>query len=144
MEVRNIDPKLSRELRHRVLWPHKTFETSVIDFDYRSDAFHLGTFDGEKLVAIGSFFETASPKINFEKQYRLRAMATDPDFRGRRTGQMLVQRGIEILKDKACDVLWCDARVVAVGFYEKIGFQLIDEIYDVPIIGPHKFMYFQL
>jgi hypothetical protein len=40
--------------------------------------------------------------------------------------------------------LWCDARKVALGFYEKIGFQRIDEWYDIPPIGLHQFMYYPI
>jgi ribosomal protein S18 acetylase RimI-like enzyme len=145
MEVRQITAEETRDLRFRVLWPHlESVDKCVIDIDHRSDALHLGTFDGNRLVAIGSLFEFETPKISHLKKYRLRAMATDPEYRGKGTGEMLIRKAIEILRSKNYDVLWCDARLKAVGFYEKIGFQALDEIYEVPIIGPHKFMFFEL
>jgi hypothetical protein len=38
-------------------------------------------------------------------------------------------------------VLWCDARLVAVPFYEQLGFKKFDDVYEVPLIGPHHFMW---
>jgi ribosomal protein S18 acetylase RimI-like enzyme len=85
-----------------------------------------------------------SDKIPFDKQYRLRAMATHPDFHGRGLAKALILHSVEILKEKQQEVLWCDARLNAVGFYKRLGFRQIDEVYEVPKIGPHKFMWFKL
>jgi ribosomal protein S18 acetylase RimI-like enzyme len=145
MEVKRIQPEQAYDLRLRVLWPHKEKrENCVVDIDNSEDAIHLGTFDGERIVAIGSLFRSDTPKIAHTEKYRLRAMATDPEYRGQHAGEMLVRKAIEILRSKSIDVLWCDARLNAIGFYEKIGFKVIDEVYEVPIIGPHKFMYYEL
>jgi len=48
---------------------------------------------------------------------------------------------LEELKDRKVDLLWCDARKVALGFYEKMGFKILGDFYEIPIIGPHKLMY---
>ena len=141
-QVKIVDPILTRSLRHRVLWPHlATLEECVIDIDYRDDAFHLGTFDGNRLVAIGSFFQTNSPKLNIEGQYRLRAMASDPDYRGKGCGRLLVEEGVKMLREKGFKVLWCDARMVAVPFYQSLQFDALEEVYEIPKIGPHRFMW---
>ena len=42
------------------------------------------------------------------------------------------------------ELLWCDARLEATGFYERLGFKMKGEIYNVPNIGPHKLMYIEL
>jgi GNAT superfamily N-acetyltransferase len=145
MEVKRIDPSETRPLRHLVLWPHiERMEDCVIDIDHREDAIHLGTFDNGRIVSVGSLFRMTSPKIDFPVQYRLRAMATDPEYRGKNGGAFLIREAERILREMNIDVLWCDARIGAVGFYQKLGFSLIDEIYDVPRIGPHKFMYLVL
>ncbi len=145
MTVRTISPEETRALRHKVLWPHiPLMNDCIIDIDHREDAIHLGTFIDERLVAIGTFFSMPSPKINFQRQYRLRAMASDPEFRGRHAARELVLYGIQMLRDKHVEVLWCDARIKAVSFYSSIGFQKIDAIYEVPMIGPHQFMWIEL
>ena len=145
MEVRQITSAETHGLRHLVLWPHIDQENKcVIDIDDLSDAIHLGTFSGNKLVAIGSFFQMNSPKLSEQNQYRLRAMASAPLARGTGAGKLLVTTGIQILKEKKISVLWCDARLKATGFYSALGFQKLEEIYEVPLIGPHQFMWFEL
>ena len=143
--VRSIEPELTRELRHMVLWPHKPDVAScVIDIDGRADAVHLGAFDANgQLVGVCSLFEMRTPKLADDCQYRLRAMATHPSVRGTGAGAAIVRYALNVARDRGYDVLWCDARKVALGFYERLGFERIDEWYEVPLIGPHQLMYYR-
>jgi len=145
LEARFIQPCDTQSLRHRVLWPHLTSpEVCVIDIDNREDAFHVGVFDAETLISIGSFFRISSPRLMQQYQYRLRAMATDPDYRRRHAGEQLIAFACEELFKRKMDVLWCDARLMAVPFYESIGFSKFNDVYEVPLIGPHHFMWKEL
>jgi len=140
--VRYINRDEAKPLRYKVLWPHLPSEEScIIDIDLREDAFHLGTFDGDRLIAIGSFFQMNSPKLEARNPYRLRAMASDPQYRGKGGGRILIETALSILKNKQVDVLWCDARIVAVPFYQSLQFDSLEEVYDIPLIGPHRFMW---
>ncbi len=142
MEVISIKAEQTHPLRHLVLWPHIEEEHDcIIDIDHRDDAIHLGVSVDGDIKCIGSLFAMQSPKIPFEKQYRLRAMATHPGYRGKGLAKALILHALNILQSKQQDVLWCDARIGAVGFYERLGFHQHDEIYEVPKIGPHKFMW---
>jgi ribosomal protein S18 acetylase RimI-like enzyme len=142
LRVSQILPEQTRALRHLVLWPHiEKSEDCVIDIDTREDAIHLAAFDGERIVSIGSLFQMDSAKIDFKQQYRLRAMATHPDYRGMNAGRILVEYALDHLNTRGVQVLWCDAREIAVGFYESIGFEKLPEKYDIPKIGPHYFMW---
>ncbi|MDP4587834.1 MAG: GNAT family N-acetyltransferase [Flavobacteriales bacterium] len=144
MIVKQIRSEETRAVLHRVLWPHIEQEKDcVIDIDEREDAIHLGAYLDQKLVAVCSLFEMHSSKIEDKKQYRLRAMASLPEVRGSGAGKMIVQEALRLVESKGMDVLWCDARKVALGFYEKLGFERIDEWYEVPKIGPHQFMYYR-
>lgn len=142
MEVKRIPASDARTLRHLVLWPHiERLEDCVIDIDESPGAFHLGTFADGQLVSVGSFFPMVTSKVHFQSYYRLRAMATHPAYRGRRAGAMLIEHAAEILQAQSIEVLWCDARLKAVPFYEKLGFDRLPEVYDIPKIGPHHFMW---
>ncbi|MFM9985371.1 MAG: GNAT family N-acetyltransferase [Flavobacteriales bacterium] len=144
-QVKVIPASSTYPLRQRVLWPHIEKESDcVIDIDDHPNGFHLGVFEEDILISIGSFFPAVSTKIESRHAYRLRAMATHPDFRGRDAGKALIQFGKALLKDRYVDVLWCDARLNAVPFYHKLGFNALDEIYEVRNIGPHKFMWIDL
>ena len=49
-------------------------------------------------------------------------MATDPRVRGLGAGRALVAEGLVRVAARGGDLVWCDARKAAVGFYERIGF----------------------
>lgn len=144
-EVREIPADWTRSLRHRVLWPHIPEEKlCIIDIDNREDAIHLGVFHDDRLISVGSFFAMPTSKLSSQNVYRLRAMATDPDYRGKQSGRALIEKAVSLLRDKAVEILWCDARKNAVGFYEALGFNKLEEEYDIPQIGPHYFMWLEL
>jgi GNAT superfamily N-acetyltransferase len=140
--ARIISSQETRSLRHLVLWTHlPSPDVCVIDIDNREDAFHVGIFDQHSLVSIGSFFAMESPRLKMKPQYRLRAMATDPDYRRMHAGRLLIDFAVERLRNENIQVLWCDARLIAVPFYESLGFNKEPDVYDVPLIGPHHFMW---
>ncbi|WP_346621762.1 GNAT family N-acetyltransferase [Blastococcus montanus] len=60
-------------------------------------------------------------------------MATDPPVRGAGVGRALVEHGLARL----ADLVWCDARTSAVGFYERTGSRVVGEEFDKPGLGPH-------
>lgn len=145
MNIRTLAPEETYALRHLVLWPHKaTAADCTIDIDHRADAMHWGVCMADAVVAIGSFFETPSTKLNAKHVYRLRAMAVHPDYRGQQLGQQLIHAAIENLRARNIELLWCDARLRAVPFYARMGFQSLPEIYEINPIGPHQFMWLNL
>lgn len=142
--VRRITAEETRPLRHLVLWPHlHDVASCVIDIDHREDAFHIGAFDRDRLVGVCSLFEMHTPKLPDAQQYRLRAMATHPDVRGMGAGKVVVDAALSAVQSLQKDVLWCDARKVALGFYTRMGFDRIDQWYEVRNIGPHQLMYYR-
>lgn len=106
-------------------------------------SFHLGWFEQEQLICIVSFHEQAYAG----KQgagYQLRGMATSPVYQGQGIGYQLVAFAIEELKQKAADYVWCNARKKAVTFYQRLGFIIVSDEFEVPGIGPHYAMYLNL
>jgi predicted GNAT family N-acyltransferase len=69
--------------------------------------------------------------------WQLRGMATDPAVRGSGTGRVLVAASLSLVAARGGELLWCDARVAAAGFYERMGFTVVTGEYDKPGIGPH-------
>ncbi|MFM9005171.1 MAG: GNAT family N-acetyltransferase, partial [Flavobacteriales bacterium] len=105
------------------------------------DAFHLGVRCESELISVGSFVPQSHHHFSQDNLYRLRAMATLPNFHGRGSGRVLIEFALQLLRERNANLLWCDARLSAVGFYQRLGFSVDDEIYEVPLIGPHKLMW---
>ena len=145
IEIRLVDPKDIRALRLKVLWPHKeTVENCSLPADTEPGAFHIGALLDGSIVGTSTFLVDINPKFEEKNQYRLRAMATDPGIQGTGAGAKIIEKAIEELKKRGIKLLWCDARIKACGFYEKLNFKVLGDVYEVPVIGPHKLMYKEL
>ena len=139
--VKEIKPKDCYFIRHQVLWQHKTFDDCGIDIDDQVGSFHLGAYKADKLICVASFFKQTQAKFSEKNQYRLRAMATLSSAQNTGAARALLNTAFKILKDKDQNLLWCDARIIATGFYEKLGFEKLGDRYSIPIIGLHYLMY---
>jgi len=83
--------------------------------------------------------KTSNKKIN-GSQYQLRGMATLEEFQGLGTGKLMMEHAFKLLKGLNISYLWCNARVIAVPFYEKSGMKTIGEPYNIEFIGTHYVM----
>ena len=71
-------------------------------------------------------------------------MATDAAARGTGAGRALIDHGLAQVAARGGDLVWCDARVAAAGFYERMGFTVVTGEFDKPGIGPHVGMVIDL
>ena len=109
--------------------------------DHAPTTFHLGLFSGDQIVCVATFHEDKNSDLTSRNPYRLRGMATSVDFQGKGAGKQILEAGVQELRKRNCDLVWCNARENAFSFYEKCGFKYLGEMFDIPEIGPHKVMY---
>ena len=64
-------------------------------------------------------------------------MATHPDHAGKGQGAAIINFAVNELSSQNASYIWCNARKIAIGFYEKLGFSIISAEFDIPGIGPH-------
>jgi GNAT superfamily N-acetyltransferase len=141
MEIRFITADQTIPLRHLVLRPHQPVNVCQYPADQDPQTFHLGFFLSGTLVSIATFQHEVLKELQANVQFRLRGMATLPEWRGYGFGAQLVQKGLDVLNGKGAELLWCNARQVAFGFYEKMGFDYLGPLFTIDPIGPHKVMY---
>ncbi|MDQ4090113.1 MAG: GNAT family N-acetyltransferase, partial [Actinomycetota bacterium] len=55
-------------------------------------------------------------------------------------GAALLAGCVEHVAGAGGSELWCNARMAAVGFYRRAGFEVVSEEFDVPGIGAHVVM----
>ena len=144
MKTEIINKTLTYEIRKTVLWPHIKNNDYTISVDNDPNTFHLGTFLNNKVISIGTFVKENNSKFTEKHQYRLRAMATHKEYRKRGAGKMLFLKGLDILKSKKITLLWCDARLIAIPFYESVNMKSVKGIYHIKYIAPQKTMYIAL
>ena len=142
VRVKLISASSTYIIRNKVLWPHKKIDDCNLLIDNLKSTYHFGSYLDHKLISVGTFLEEKNP--NFEStlyQYRLRAMGTLNNFERLSGGKSIIKFALTFFKEKKIDLIWCDAREIAIPFYKNIGFNSIGDIYEIPIIGKHKLMY---
>ena len=141
VNIIKVDAEKVRPLRHSELRKGQDISTTSYLEDYKVDTFHMVCIVDEKIVTCASFYPEKSIKIKSNNAYRLRGMATASNFQRKGYATDLMIESFKELKEKKSDLLWCNARLVAVDFYEALGFKIIGELFDIKGIGPHYFMY---
>ena len=65
-------------------------------------------------------------------------MATAADFRNNGLGrEILTFIESDILASHPVHLLWCNARVPAARFYQRLGWQVVSDEFEIPTAGPH-------
>ena len=142
IEIKRLNVAETYNIRKEIL--RKNIDlTYTFTGDLDKDTFHLGLFLNNQLIGIVSFMKFMYSDIK-GSQYQLRGMATLHEFQGRGYGNKLIQFGLDILKEKQIDYIWCNARITAIHFYQKSGFQIIGKQFEIPKIGGHFVMYLKL
>jgi ribosomal protein S18 acetylase RimI-like enzyme len=132
--VRPIPIAQTRSLRHEILRPHQSVEELIAHEP--PDAFAVGAFGrADALVAVGFVAPDGEPG-----SWRVRGMATVPEARGRGAGSAVLSALQQHALAKGATRVWCNARVPARSLYERAGFTVVSEQFDVPQIGPHLVM----
>lgn len=132
--VRPIAVERTRPLRQAVLRPHMTIEQMIESEPARAVAF--GAFEGEdRLLAVGLVGREGDPG-----HWRIRGMATEPGVRGRGAGSAVLGALLQHAREHGAVGVWASVRVPARTLYERVGFVVDSEIYEVQPIGPHVLM----
>ncbi|RQP14290.1 MAG: N-acetyltransferase [Parapedobacter sp.] len=143
--VRFITAEETLPLRSCVLRDGAPLSACHFQGDEDESTFHLGYTAGENTIVCILSCQRESLEDYEGVGYRLRGMATHPDWRGKGLGSNLLIVAIEHLTHALnADYLWCNARRVAYGFYLHLGFDFISEEFEIPLIGPHRVMYLGL
>lgn len=123
----------TRPLRQAILRPHQTLDELAAHEP--PDAFAVGVFSGDALVAVGFVAPEGGPGA-----WRVRGMATAPAVRGRGAGTLVLEALVRHALDHGATRIWCNARTPARSFYERGGFRVTSEEFELPQIGPHYVM----
>ncbi len=118
LKIKNIQASETWGLRHRVMSPNRPFDAIKLPKD--EDGLHFGLFQEEKLISVISFFVD-------DKTAQFRKFATEISEQGKGYGSILLKHIIEESIHKNVENLWCNARVSALGFYQKFGFEAVSE-----------------
>ncbi len=127
------------ELRHRILHPGGPESRVLYETDKLKSAIHLIVEDkqSKEVLACGSLLpEDDDGRICTDKN-RIRGMAVALSAQGQGFGNNILDKMIELTKENGIGYTWCNAREAVLPFYEKRGFKVVGNVFDVPGSGPH-------
>ncbi|MBT3731726.1 MAG: GNAT family N-acetyltransferase [Candidatus Marinimicrobia bacterium] len=139
IEIKQTNGGTVRPLRHKILRPGQAFHTTILPRDDEKTTRHFALYLKGKLGSVASIFPEELNEYPGKNAYRLRGMATVEENQGVGFGTAILHYVIQcLMKETDAELLWCNARETAFGFYEKFGFEIIGETFDIENIGPHK------
>lgn len=146
MTVRPISAAETRPLRSEILRPGQPPANLAYPGDDVPGSFHAGAFVDGTLVGIATVHPEPMPAppdadVDASNAFRLRGMATRAGLQRGGIGRAVLGRCIEHVREAGAEVLWCNARVGAIGFYERLGFRTLGDEFDIAGIGPHFVMW---
>jgi len=140
--VELIPVERTRPLRKRVLRPSFSEQQLVFPGDGTESTFHVGTLIGDEVAGIMTVMRDPQPGID-KPAWRIRGMATAPEHQGSGFGRAMIEHGCAEAWARDRDAIWCNAREIAFGFYEKLGFVKVGGLFEIDDIGVHSVMVIQ-
>jgi GNAT superfamily N-acetyltransferase len=121
--------------------------------DDEPTTFHAGVIRDGAIVCVASMYREVLPPLDasfvtpsFETVppsaaiWRLRGMATHPSARNTGAGRRILTWCMGRIRTHGGELVWCNARVGAIGFYENCGWMIVSDEFDIPTAGPHRVM----
>lgn len=136
--VRRVDAATTLPLRAAVLRTGRDPSTAVHEGDDAPDTWFFAAVAPDGAVLSTVNIRPGAPEFDAEGTgwWWLRGMATAPEARGRGHARAVVTAALGHVDGRGGGV-WCNARVPAVGFYERLGFEPIGDHWTDPHTGPH-------
>ncbi|WP_262497660.1 GNAT family N-acetyltransferase [Flavobacterium kingsejongi] len=91
-------------------------------------------------MGIISLFENNNTAFDLPKQFQIRGMAVLEQFQKRGLGEELIRYTENRVRQKNGQLIWFNARETAVGFYQKLGYAITGEAFEIPTAGTHYIM----
>lgn len=123
VDVVEIEAVATHELRRSLLRDGTPSDQVEFDGDDLDTTFHLGAFVDGTLVAISTWMARRYPDLPGHPGHQLRGMATDPDARGTGVSDELLLTGMGRCVEAGSSLVWARARVAALSFYRRHGFE---------------------
>lgn len=123
------------DLRHACLRQGLPREAAIFEGDDEPGTLHAVAEVDSRIIGCATLVQRPWKD---QRAWQLRGMAVDPT--SHRCG--IGRKVLALLETTAAsrgysDQLWCNARLPAAGFYQKNGWEIVSEVFEIPTAGPH-------
>ena len=141
IEIEKITAFETIIVRHPVLRPGRPIESCHFDGDDLPTTSHFGLFLENQLAGVISAFKAQNKLFSEENQYQIRGMAVLSEFQKKGFGEALLEYCENEIRLKSGNLIWFNARETAIGFYEKSGYEILGDPFEIPDVGPHYILF---
>lgn len=143
MIIKQVNAAAILTVRQAVLRQGLPIEASIFDKDEDRHTAHFGAFIGDTVIGCASLVRNAHARFSpeFTQIAQLRGMAVLPEHRDGGIGGLLLRAVETKATEDGLEVLWFNARIKAVPFYEKNGYIKEGDAYEIEGVGTHYFMF---
>ena len=127
LRVERVERDQIRDLRERVL-SHPDQPVRTVSGDHATTTRHWAALLDAQVIGCVSVMQL--------RGYALRAMAVAPEHQRQGVGAALLR----VVVDQVREPLWCNARLSAVPFYTRMGWQAVGPVFMLQDRGPHQRM----
>ncbi|WP_282121709.1 GNAT family N-acetyltransferase [Algibacter mikhailovii] len=139
--IKLINSEETHAVRHPILRAGQPKKSCIFEGDNLETSVHLGIYIHDEIIGVCSFFKNYNKNILIANQYQLRGMAILKNFQGKGLGSKMLNYGEKLLKGKQTEIIWCNARENALGFYKQLDYNTIGAPFDIASIGIHYIMF---
>lgn len=139
--VKKITSQATYSVRQIVLRKGKPIESCYFSGDDDGTTTHFGLFQEENLIGVASAYKVNNPIFTEENQHQIRGMAILEEFQGKGFGEQLLEAAEKYSCNEKSELIWFNAREKAVPFYEKSGYKIIGNSFEITDVGTHFVMY---
>lgn len=121
-------------LRMQVLRPGMPESASRWSGDDEPETVHFVAIADDRIVGTATIMCRPCPEGGPARQ--LRGMAVSPELQGTGVGAAILAAATHAIAEP----MWCNARSTAIAFYERLGWRVTSDEFDIPTAGPHRRM----
>ena len=141
IEIKKITAFETIIVRHPVLRPGRPVESCHFEGDDLTTTSHFGLFFESELVGVISAFKAKNKLFSEENQFQIRGMAVLDKFQKMGFGEALLNYCENEIRLNNGELIWFNAREIAVGFYTKSGYEILGDLFQIPDVGPHYILF---
>lgn len=121
IHIEQIRPELTWRLRQRILYPEQKLYEMEMEED--NNGLHFAAFKDNDIVSVVTLFAKGD-------DYQFRKFAVDDSLQNMGIGRQMLEHITQFAKTNGAKRLWCNARVSAIGFYLKAGFEHTGQLFS--------------
>lgn len=138
--IKIISAKETYPVRLPILRKGKPIESCHFDGDNLLSTRHFGLFIDNTLIGVASVFRNKNKIFEQNNQFQLRGMAILNSHQRQGLGKDLIQAIENYVTENKGEIIWFNARDVALNFYKTLGYQVIGMPFNIKSIGTHYIM----